>query len=905
MPMHNFSSRHVMLLLLLLGYLPQLSWAQVNRDSVNWQGYAAQGRNLLGFVEYLFNTIGSPESPIQEKRTIINQSYLKVFQDADVQIEDDLIESRSTVVHKDIQAYLKDIDFFFEEVSIQYNPLDIQFGFRENGMPYMLFETERTLKGINYEGRPVDNQQIRYVEINIDLEQEELKVVSMYSNPFPQPPQLEAWWEQLTPAWKKRFAPFMFIEDTLSFAKLQAQGYELKPGATLFFDRSTPIIISDSATLSLFQLVGRKVEIGDTALLGDYDTLTLTPTVFGRAVSQLLNRESLDFSNETSLREITPLALFARLRELNLSGTSVRSLFPLRQLSRLERLDISYTPVENLDFLSYMSGIQDLSLDGTRVRSLDGLEDLPSLLRLSAVDVPLVDISALSKHTALQSLNLSQTRVASLVGIENLKSLTRLSLASSLIQDITALSSLSKLQTLDVSFTNVKDLSPLTKLPRLSQLKMNGTAVKQIDFVQTLPSLTLIEADLTDISPAAWARATQARTELMVVYKTGQLNYWWEQLPSNWRRCLARQVQEINFKQALDPISLHRLVRIDSLSITAQDELKDFGPLQVFEQIKVLDARGSQLVSLQPLFPLQTLRKLYLNRTPLDTLAGIQVFTQLTHLNVDQTFIKDLSLLANLPQLEWLSIRSTRVSSLEGLAALPRLRRVEADDAPLTPKALRTFGEENPNTLLIYRTERLLRWWALLSESWQRALKSQLPGEEVNTDWLHRLTSLSALALDQADNLTNLRPLQTFRRLTHLSIRSTGLETLTGLESMLDLLVLDMSQNPIQDLAPLRSLSQLQELYVTNTAVGDLEPVANITGLQRLNCAGTQISDLKALSPLIELVYLNCSNTQINSLKPLSQHGKLRQLECFNTRINERKITQFREAYPQCKVVFY
>ncbi len=47
-----------------------------------------------------------------DKDVLVTQSYTKIFRDPKVQVEDDLDEGRKTITNKDVQAYLKDVDFF-------------------------------------------------------------------------------------------------------------------------------------------------------------------------------------------------------------------------------------------------------------------------------------------------------------------------------------------------------------------------------------------------------------------------------------------------------------------------------------------------------------------------------------------------------------------------------------------------------------------------------------------------------------------------------------------------------------------------------------------------------------------------------------------------------------------------
>ena len=81
------------------------------------ESYKPKVQDLIEFLEYALNTIGDPETPARDKNVIITQSYLKAFKDEKVQVEDDLNENRDMITHKNVQAYLSDVDFFFKENS--------------------------------------------------------------------------------------------------------------------------------------------------------------------------------------------------------------------------------------------------------------------------------------------------------------------------------------------------------------------------------------------------------------------------------------------------------------------------------------------------------------------------------------------------------------------------------------------------------------------------------------------------------------------------------------------------------------------------------------------------------------------------------------------------------------------
>ncbi|RLD84579.1 MAG: leucine-rich repeat domain-containing protein, partial [Bacteroidetes bacterium] len=98
--------------------------------------YTEQSKQIIHFLEGTLNFLGDDTQLPSDKDVIINSSYLKFFKDDKVQIEDDLDENREIQISKDVQAYLKDIDFFFKEVTFTFNIDKVEQLVNEKGEIY-------------------------------------------------------------------------------------------------------------------------------------------------------------------------------------------------------------------------------------------------------------------------------------------------------------------------------------------------------------------------------------------------------------------------------------------------------------------------------------------------------------------------------------------------------------------------------------------------------------------------------------------------------------------------------------------------------------------------------------------------------------------------------------------------
>jgi len=111
--------------------------------------YKSECYDLVGYLQFSLNSIGGNDLSPKEKDIIISKSFTKLFRDAKVQVEDDLIPDREAVTNKDIQAYLKDVDFFFKQVNFSFKILTIDLLQDETNHAFFKIQTIRTLSGNN------------------------------------------------------------------------------------------------------------------------------------------------------------------------------------------------------------------------------------------------------------------------------------------------------------------------------------------------------------------------------------------------------------------------------------------------------------------------------------------------------------------------------------------------------------------------------------------------------------------------------------------------------------------------------------------------------------------------------------------------------------------------------------
>lgn len=194
--------------------------AQSSLSEKDLKEYESQVHQMVEYLQETLNFIGDPENYAQEKDIIFKESYNKVFRDEHVQVEDDLDENRGSSINKDIQAYLKDIDFFFENVEFDFDIQSVTPQINEYGETFFKVAMVRTIAGKTITGDVVNNTKNRFLEINLDSYKKELKIVSFYTTKPNAKEELYNWWNSMSTAWKNYLGKNYFIDNDLEMSKV-------------------------------------------------------------------------------------------------------------------------------------------------------------------------------------------------------------------------------------------------------------------------------------------------------------------------------------------------------------------------------------------------------------------------------------------------------------------------------------------------------------------------------------------------------------------------------------------------------------------------------------------------------------------------------------------------------------
>lgn len=837
--------------------------------------YQNQATQLLSFLEYTLNAVGSSTSTQKEKETIINESFLKIFVDDKVQVEDDLDELRTVPTNKDIQAYLKDIDFFFREVAFKFTIQEVSHQISDSNYLYFKFKINRNLRAKFFNGDTINTNKIRFIEINFDDDKQDLKIASIYTTKLNENVELRNWWNGLPEKWKQLFGKDQMLNDSIRLSEISS-----------FSDSSFVISVDTNLVIEIdtFLAYGQ-----DTIFINEIDTV---PTIINdttlfdseyiyQLLTGIIDLQELDIPDSLQISDLAPLSKLTKLRNLSIVGSPVESLIPLRNLTKLEVLECQNTKVKTLTALRYSTSLKHLNISHTMIWDLTPITKFTLLERLYFNRTPIDDLLALAKLEFIKDLRFANSNVVNIESLKNLQKLEVLNFTSTNVGSVEALSGLNFLRIIVMDSSKIQDLSPLEKNAQLSKIYCDYTSVKAE------------EAN----------RFMQAKKDCIVIFESEELSSWWVTLDEKWKQAF-RKYNDLDATPTTE--QLHDLPKIKIINISNQPEIKTLEPLRKLIALEHLNCNNTSVSDLSPLRDLIDLKYLDARKTKVKNLFPIKNLNKLEYLYLSNSNVSELLFLGELNDLHELHIDNTKVYSLEPISQLAQLKTIYTNNSRVDLIEAKKFKKRLPECVVIFRTRELRAWWRGLNSEWKKVFRetTQIYSDPLSPGELHQISTLEKIDITNVLQLRNLSPLTTLSWLKEVRFSGTRITQIGALKKIKSLELIECADNPINDLSAIMKLPKLKYLDISNIPIKNFEQIQHMKKLETLICPGTQIKNLKYLDTMGGLKQLEIYNTKVKNISPL-ENLNLELLKCYNTNINPKKISAFKSQHRKCEVVFY
>lgn len=875
---------------------------QLSRDEIS--DFKTEGEELIAYLEFTLNAIGDNELSPKEKDIIISESYLKMFRDDKVQIEDDLDASRETVTNKDVQAYLKDVDFFFKTAHFTFNILSVDVQINENGKPYLLCNILRTLEAIDINNDTIYNDQQRFIEIELDSDKRDLKIASIYTTKLNENEENIRWWNLLPEAWKEILGSRENISDSVSFSSikmLDENYFILEP---LEVDLYNPLTKTTSLSIpNIDSLAILPFSTYDTIWLNDSSQFEQKEAIFN-ALNKILEIRDLNLTRNTDITNLKPINRLRNLRTLNVSYTQIQDIYPVRNLTKLHKLDCSFTSINSLEPLIYSMELTTLDLSNSSVHSIKPLANLTNLKILDISNTTIDNLESSIDMLALEDLKMRNTLIKDLTPLSRLSKLNYLDISDNeQIESLIALGQLKQLKALYCSNTNINTLFPLSALENLETIYCENSQIISLKGLGSLPKLKKVYCDNSLLSRKKAIDFMKNYPHILVVYESKQLQIWWNELPQAWKIIFANAV---NLDAFPTKEQLHEITTIKEIDISGNTLIHSLLPLEKLKNLQKLNASNTSISSLNGIVEAREMRVLNISNTRIQQLYAIESLNLIEDLALSFCPVNDLTPLNRLVNLKQLSIDNTLVENIKALEELQNLRYLNADKTQINQQQFEDFIELKKDILLIYQSDDLNTWWTYLPSSWKTIFNKHMGWtHEPKTEDLHKLIQIRNLEIKENRLVNSLKPISKLKHLRTIKINDTRITDVSPLRNLSYLREIDLSRNPITELGSLQQLINLEFIYLNNTLIDNLEWLLGLAQIKILDISGTEIKNLKELNNVVHLEKLIAYNTKISNIKPLEGLPDLILLKIYNSRVSEKKILAFTQKHPNCDIDFY
>jgi hypothetical protein len=775
--------------------------------------YENEINNMISYLEETMNFLGDSTALPVEKEIVFTESWSKVFIDDKVQIEDDLDPNRNTPINKDVQAYLKDIDFFFKYAVFKLDLQSIANNTRDDGTIYFKATLTRHLTATTINDEKVDNVKNRYVEINLDRQNNSIKIASIYTTKINEKDALRNWWNGLSQSWKNRLGNDILLDDGTALAQL-----------------NTSALTNTAEFDAKLKLVTQKQRVD---LSGIREIISLEP------LSELSDLTWLDVSG-TSIEDLAPVRNLNKLKVLKANSTLINDLSALKYNISLEELEVANTTIEDLGVLTTLRNLQKLNINNTQVSRISNLKSCPNLTTVNLGGTRIANIGILQELEQLKNVDISNTSVRDLGPLRNMKDLQSLNISGSAVSNLQALSEMQNLRELYCSNTSVSDLSPLNGNRHLSKIYCDHSGVHDAD-----------ASAFTKDNPNA-----------LVIYDTEALKTWWRDLPIYWKAVFSKQI-----KVDKEPTTeqLHQIINLQELDLSGNTYMQNLMPASRLTNLRSLNIANTEIGFLQPIQGLANLESLNISHTYINDLKPLQDMGNLKYLNIMNTPVNDLSPLVNDNNIEVIEADSTTIGRSQVMILKEKQRQVTVI---YQTESLKTWWNNlDPIWQAIFRNATAIQSEMPNALELQRIL--DLREIEITPEhpivsiepltslmWLERLT-INNQGVSDLTPLTNkefllelnaqnnpigsLDPIENSTLLELLNIENTQIKELGPLSRMNNLVTLNASGTNVKSLKPLSGLQKLENLFVNNTNVRSISPVENMPSLKQLKVYNTKV----------------------------------------------------------------
>ena len=263
---------------------------------------------------------------------------------------------------------------------------------------------------------------------------------------------------------------------------------------------------------------------------------------------------------------------------------------------------------------------------------------------------------------------------------------------------------------------------------------------------------------------------------------------------------------------------------------------------------------------------------LWIYDSNINSLKGIEKFTELYSIDIHNNKISDLMPLANLTKIDHINADSNNISDMSPLANLNRLDNLHINSNNISDISvlsnltnLKTLWISTNKITDIDPIKKLTKLENLYIYN----------NEITDITPLKDLTSLKSLSLE-SNKITDISSVKNLKNLNNLNVAKNKITDISSIKDLTELQWLYLAENNISDISALEGLTKLKNVWLVKNKIVDISPLKNKDKIELLYLSENKIKDISPLQGLDSLIYLTLDKNEIEDvtfLKDLKSVG--------------------------------
>lgn len=268
------------------------------------------------------------------------------------------------------------------------------------------------------------------------------------------------------------------------------------------------------------------------------------------------------------------------------------------------------------------------------------------------------------------------------------------------------------------------------------------------------------------------------------------------------------------------------------------------------------------------------------NAEPVQSILGLQYFTKLKTLFINDNRVSDLLPIQNLAQLEEFNLGNNSISDVSPLKKLIHLKKLSLATNQVTDIS---------------------------------ALNGLIELEELDISFNNNISDISSLkecTKLKAFNFSNgsvsdISIMSGMADMEQLQFANNQVSDISAVQNLAKLTLFTASFNKVADITALQSLDNLNFVGLNNNQITNLTALQNKLKIEKLYLQNNLISDISPLQTVANVIFLYLNNNQISSLQTLSDKSiipKVFEFGISGNPLQEGELYKFMSTHTGCTI---